>query len=234
MPALSAPLFLAATPRAAWTAGRPLVRALEVPDPVEICYVGAAFGDNRIVEWIVRRALARCGRRARIEALRLARGPVDKDDARRALAKAHVLFLGGGDTLELVRHVRDHDLQASFVEARSTARLVFGISAGACAAAPYTIGYDDDGRGRVAECLDMGCPAPLDVHDEENDWPEMRALLELARARPELVQEGIVLPRGAALLVRPDGSLASVGTAPAERRRLGPGGGWITTAIPPG
>ncbi len=229
---MTAPLFLAATPRAAWSAGRPLVRALSVPDPVEICYVGAAFGDSRIVEWIMRRALARCGRRARIHALLLARGPVDRDAARRALAATHVLFLGGGDTLELVRHVQEHELGPSFVEARASARLVFGISAGACAAAPYTIGYDDAGNGRVAPCLDMGCPAPLDVHDEENDWPEMRALLELAGARPELVQEGIVLPRGAALLVRPDGSLASAGSVAAERRRLGVGGAWITSAVP--
>ncbi|HZU96894.1 MAG TPA: Type 1 glutamine amidotransferase-like domain-containing protein [Planctomycetota bacterium] len=226
-----APLFLAATPRAAWTAGRPLVRALEVPDPVAICYVGAAFGDNRVVDWLVRRALHRCGRRARIDALRLARGPVDLDAARRMLAGTHVLFLGGGDTIELVRRVREHDLVESFREARATARLVFGISAGACAAAPYTIGYEDGGSGRIEACLDMGCPAPLDVHDEENDWPEMRALLELARARPELAQEGIVLPRGAALLVRPDGTLASLGSALAERRRLGPGGEWITTPI---
>jgi hypothetical protein len=131
-----------------------------------------------------------------------------------------------------VRHVREHDLGASFVEARATARLVFGISAGACAAAPYTIGYDEDGNGRVAECLGMGCPAPLDVHDEASDWPEMRALLELASRRPELVQEGIVLPRGAALLVRGDGALASVGSVAAERRRLGARGEWITSAIP--
>jgi hypothetical protein len=64
------------------------------------------------------------------------------------------------------------------------------------------------------------------VHDEANDWPELRALLEL---RPP-VERGLVLPTGGVALVTGGEAFALAG-AP-ELRGLAPGGEWRVSPLP--
>jgi hypothetical protein len=79
----------------------------------------------------------------------------------------------------------------------------------------------------------MGPPLPIDVHDEGDDWPEMKILLELvAKERDGMEPVGITIPTGAALVVRPDGELLSWGKKLCEKRRIGRGGAWKVEEIP--
>jgi peptidase E len=215
-------------------AGRDLLVSLlaDAPEGYSVCYIGAAMGDRK--EWgkVTLDFFKKDLKVKNLTAPRLTDKKLDVAEAREAIENADVLYLDGGDTVECVRLARERGVLASFGVAAKNARLVFGLSGGACAAAPYTIGYDDAGDGYIADCLGMGCPLPLDVHDEP-DWPEMRALLELvAKDKRKLPHEGIVAPTGSALVVHRDGRLASAGKVPCEKRSLGRGGKWKVEEIP--
>ena len=56
--------------------------------------------------------------------------------------------------------------------------------------------------------------------------------LAIASQRKDVEPVGITIPTGAALLVRPDGQLASWGKKLCEQRRLGRGGAWKIDEIP--
>lgn len=212
--------------------GRDLLHELlsEIPGGYRVCYLGVFMGDRK--EWgKVTIDFFKKDLKAEVLAPRLTDDDVDVKAAKEAIESSQVLYLEGGDTVAGVSRIKELGLLKAFGVAAKKAQLVFGLSGGACAAPPYTIGYDDDGNGYVADLLAMGPPLPLDVHDEP-DWPEMRALLELVKDRKDLPQEGIVAPSGSALVVHRDGRLASRGKAPCEKRALGRGGKWKIEEIP--
>jgi hypothetical protein len=207
--------------------GRKLLGKLmaAVPPGFKACYIGAPIDDNPgwaslVVDYFKKVHGVACA------APRLSDPACDVAAAKKAIETADVLYLDGGDTVACVEYCRERGVLGSFKKAAKHAKVVFGLSGGACATGPFTIGYDDDGNGSVAECLDMGPPHPLDVHDEQNDWPEMRALLELVAGDKKREAAGIVIPTGAALMVSPEGKLSSYGKARVEIRRLGKGGRW--------
>ena len=211
-------------------AGRALLAAL-LGDPTGLraCYVGGAHGDD---PGFTKREVSRLEELGlTVVAPRLSDPALDRAAASAAIAEADLLYLAGGDTVVLCDFVREHDLLPAFSTALSRARLVYGVSGGTCAMAPYTIGYRDDDAPYVATCLGLGAPLPLDVHDEAEDWPELRALLELVADQPDAA--GIAIPSGAALIVEPDGSLTSYGRHGCERRRLDGAGAWIIEPIAP-
>ena len=144
---------------------------------------------------------------------------------------ASLLFLDGGDTVGLVAHARARGLHEVFAEAARGAIVAAGVSAGSCAVAPFTIGYDEKEQAHVAPCFAMSFPVPLDVHSEDDDWSEMRALLELVRGEPGLPQAGIVVPTKSALVLTADGKCHSRGKALCERRALTTDGVWQVEAI---
>lgn len=196
------------------------------PGPVtSACALGAAHGDDPRRLRLVTAGLAkRLG--CEVSAPRLTDPALDVAAARREIEGAALLYLDGGDTLHLVEAVRARGLEDALARAAREARLVVGLSAGACAGAPYTVGYDEDGAPRVASCLALGVPWPADVHDEDDDWPEMRALLELRPAK----ERGLVIPTGGAVLL--DGLDAWTVAGAAELRWLEEDGGWGVERLP--
>lgn len=189
------------------------------------CVLGAAHGDDpRRLRLMTSGLSKRLG--CDVSAPRLTDPGLDVAAARRAIEAAGVLYLDGGDTLHLVEAVRARGLDDALAKAARDARLIYGLSAGACAVAPYTVGYDDDGAPRVARCLELGVPWPADVHDEDDDWPEMRTLLEL---RPP-GDRGLVVPTGGAVLMDGVDTWALAGAA--ELRWLEEGGRWGVERLP--
>ncbi|MCC7011056.1 MAG: Type 1 glutamine amidotransferase-like domain-containing protein [Planctomycetes bacterium] len=225
---MSAELYLCANHNPRNRAGQTLLRRLadRLPRPFRACHVGAFHGDHR--EWARTTVEFLTGLGATCAAPRLSDPLIDVDRARAEIESADLLYLDGGDTVAGVELVRARGLLDAFAVAAQRARFVVGLSGGACAAGPYTIGYRDDGSAYVAPCLDMGAPLPLDVHDEGDDWPEMRALLELAPPEPR----GLVIPTHGVLHVTNRGrELASLGEPLVERRSIARDGSWTIERI---
>ncbi|MBI5853612.1 MAG: Type 1 glutamine amidotransferase-like domain-containing protein [Planctomycetes bacterium] len=228
---MTASFFLAADHRALdLLAVRALLPA-GIGDGARICYVGAAHEDDR--RWArdtIRRLETEIG--LPCDAPRLSDPSLDVDAARHAIETAALIFLDGGDTVGLVAHAHARGLAEAFTRCARRDVVVAGVSAGSCAAAPFTIGWDEAERPLVAPCFSMGVPAPIDVHSEDDDWAEMRILLELVRGRPEFAQDGIVIPTRSALVFDAKGKMSSRGKRPCERRRLDPDGSWRIEVIP--
>jgi hypothetical protein len=80
----------------------------------------------------------------------------------------------------------------------------------------------------------MGIPLPLDVHDEKEDWPEMRVLLGLVAKEKKVKRAaGIVIPTGSALIMNPEGELFTHGKHAVEERSLDGKGAWKIEKYPP-
>lgn len=220
---MSAVLFLCASHNSKNRAGQALLRelALQLGGPFRACHVGCFHDDNPAWTKVTVDFLSSLG--ATCEAPRLSDAKLDLARAREALENADFVYLDGGDTVAGVEHIRARGLADAFTKAATRAKFIFGLSGGACAAGPYTIGYGVDDAPYIAPCLDLGPPLPLDVHDEQADWPEMRALLELKPREPA----GLVIPTNGVLRVASCGrELASVGKALVERRSLAPNDRW--------
>ena len=227
---MPATFFLAADHRALdLDAVRALLGASRVRE-TWACYIGAAHDDDRSFAERSRAKLA-SGLGLRCEAPRLSDPALEVDAARRAILGASLLVLDGGDTVGLVAHARARGLHEAFAAAARGAIVVAGVSAGSCAVAPVTIGYDEDERALASPCFAMGVAEPLDVHSEDDDWAEMRLLLEAVAGRPGLAQSGIVIPSGSALVVDALGRMSSHGRQLCERRSLGARGAWSIERI---
>lgn len=220
---MSAELILCANHNSKSRAGQALLRALaeRIGRPFRACHVGCFHDDTPAWTKVTVDFFASLG--ARCDAPRLSDPRLDVARAREALEHADFIYLDGGDTVAGVEHIRARGLSDAFARAAEHARFIFGLSGGACAAGPYTIGYRDDDSAYVAPCLDLGPPLPLDVHDERDDWPELRALLKL---RPPQ-RAGLAIPTNAVLHVTARGAeLSSIGKPPVERRKLTRNGRW--------
>lgn len=196
------------------------------------CAIGAAHGDQRPRMKGVAREVSRLVRGGPCSTPFLTDPALDASAARREIEAAEAFYFDGGDTLEIVRGAAAHGLVDAFRSAARTAKLISGLSAGACVMSGCTVGWDDAGEvPHVAPCLDLGLPWPIDVHAEEDDWPEVRTLLELLERRGDRDPAVLAIPTGGAAIVI-DGRVLSRGTAPSELRRLGKGGAWRVETIP--
>lgn len=195
-----------------------------------ICYIGAAHDDD--ARW-AQQSQAKLSKALGMpcDAPRLSDPDLDVATARRAILGAALLFLDGGDTVGLVAHAQARGLAPTFAQAARGDVLVAGVSAGACAVAAFTIGYDDAEQPQVAPCFAMGPSEPLDVHSEDDDWSEMRALLEHVADQQQLAQTGVVIPTGSALVIDARGQMTSRGKRRCERRALQADGRWWVSEI---
>jgi hypothetical protein len=226
---------IASTLHSGNAAGRKLLESLlpGAPDGWRACYLGCYHDDDPdwakvTIDYFQKKLGHECFWP------RLTDPDLDMAAACRMIDTADVLYLDGGDTLAGVEHTRQRGLLGAMKRVKKHAHLVFGVSGGACAAGPYTIGYADDEEPFLAPCYDMGIPLPLDVHDEKEDWPEMRALLELAAKDPKIKKAaGICIPTGSALIMTPREELLAHGKLGVEERSLDAKGGWKIKKYPP-
>ncbi len=232
---MPATFCLSSTLRTGNKAGEKLLTGLvaDAPRGWKACYIGCYHDDSKwgrvTVDFFEKKLGVECAWP------RLSDPGLDVKEAREQIETAAVLYLDGGDTVAGVEHTRARGLLGSFKKAAKSAFLVFGLSGGACAAGPFTIGYaeEDDDTGFIAPCYDMGIPYPLDVHDEKEDWPEMRSLLELVKKDKKIkAKKGIVIPTGSALVKTREGELRTWGKTPVEERSLDARGEWKIETYP--
>jgi len=180
-----------------------------------IAYIGAANDDN---PGFLERMAARFGEagagRVTLAALAGARDETQVNRARKVLRGADVIFLSGGDVERGMRILRERgvipDLRALYDEGVA----FFGSSAGSIMLARQWVRWrdpDDDATAETFECLGLA-PLVCDVHGEDEDWLELRALLRLLPDKTV----GYGIPSGAALVAYPGGRVESLG-APLDR-----------------
>ena len=174
-----------------------------------VAYVGAANGDDagffRRVAGLLREAGA-----AEV-VLAPTRRPADAASCRAVLASSQAVFVSGGDVAAGMAALNAAGAVPLLRARHADGVPLVGLSAGSIMLGRAWIAWDDpaqDATAKVFPCLDLA-PLICDVHGEEDDWPELRALL--ARQSDDPVGHGIVAL--AMLRVHADGRLEAVGTA---------------------
>ncbi|MBS2033019.1 MAG: Type 1 glutamine amidotransferase-like domain-containing protein [Deltaproteobacteria bacterium] len=172
-----------------------------------IAYIGvASFRDNWLVYLLVT-GLLRMKVRCRITRVVIAPKNADLELAREQCLAADAIFFSGGDVDAGAQILRDKGMDAFFQDLAQTSKLFFGISAGSIILGREWVRWTapaDESSATIFPCLGIA-PVICDVHDEEDDWPELRALLRLER-------EGTVgygITSGSCLKVSPDGGLSA-------------------------
>ncbi|MBI1853312.1 MAG: Type 1 glutamine amidotransferase-like domain-containing protein [Planctomycetes bacterium] len=179
-------------------------------------FIGAASGDHRgYIESI--ESYFRDAFRAEVQPIYLSRDPMPKSDAEAIVARADILYFGGGDVSVLVRTVRAAGLESALRGRHEEGAVVIGVSAGAIGLCRYWIEWPDpptpDAPFEGAMLLPALAIVPnlvCDVHDVEDDWGELRTLVALLETRDEkLTAYGI--PGGGALVVDGNGRVRGMG-----------------------
>jgi peptidase S51-like protein len=152
-----------------------------------VAFVGAASGDDRFEErWIARYFRDRFDVECR--AVSIESGHTSPGEAKRLLARAHLVYFGGGDPLLCVRAVERAGLGDLLRRRRREGAVFFGVSAGAIALGPWWPEWPDPPEPKLPEegatlvrCLAVHDAAVFDMHSEDDGWPELRACTRLLR-----------------------------------------------------
>jgi hypothetical protein len=196
-----------------------------LPRAPQIAWIGAASGDR--AQWFERSANL-LGKRydARVRLARTVPGPgYDREETRRILDEAQLIYLGGGDVSLLAEHLCRDGLDEQIRARRRAGAALLGVSAGAIGLTPAWLRFpediddDEDNSGEVALPSRFACvgavPIACDVHDEESDWEELRALLDVwRRDDPQARVEAYGIPAGGALLLDGEDRVKHLGAAP--------------------
>ena len=142
------------------------------------------------------------------------------DEARKIVAGADFVYLGGGDVRLLTDRLRAAGLDETIRRRHADGAVVLGVSAGAIALTPCWIDFpDEEGPPVRFTCLGVVNIA-IDAHDEDSDWEELRALLAVwGEEAPDAVVEAYGIPSGGALELDDKGAVTTLGRA-AKRLRL--------------
>jgi hypothetical protein len=141
-------------------------------------------------------------------------------DTRRILDEAQLLYLGGGDVARLAERLRVLGLDEQIRRRHREGAVVVGISAGAIGLTRHWVQFPDDDDARPTRFACIGAiDIAVDVHDEDSDWEELRALLAAwAIDEPDAQVDAFGIPRGGALELG-DAGVTPLGPAP-KRLRL--------------
>jgi hypothetical protein len=194
--------------------------AITIERPL-VAWIGAASNDAPA--WFERTAAILRGRYgARVSHARtvpLPGEPLDLTATRTAIGNAHLIYIGGGDVALLAERLRALELDTLIRRRAGGGATLVGVSAGAIGLCRHWIEFpDDDAPPRRFPCIGA-LELAVDVHDEESDWEELRALLAVwGRDEPDAVVEAYGIPAGGALEVD-RGAVTHLGPPP-KRLRL--------------
>lgn len=168
-----------------------------------VAWIGAASDDR--AAWFERTAeVLRRRYGADVRHARTVPGPgFDAAETRRIVDAAQLVYLGGGDVALLAERVRALGLDEQIRRRRRQGAVCVGISAGAIGLTPWWVQFpdEDDALAQPTRYACIGAVGlAVDVHDEESDWEELRALLSAwAREEPDAAVDAYGIPRGGAL-----------------------------------
>lgn len=177
-----------------------------------VAYIGTASNDNKEFFLMLSQILmaAEAGSVTLVPIVRR----FDLDKAKDILLASDIVFISGGDVDLGMKYLRKRNLIIFFRELYNRGKLFCGISAGAimlCRNWMHWRDPDDDNTVELLDCLGFA-PLLCDVHDEEDNWVEMKRLLGFF---PQGTA-GYGIPAEGALRVSPNGKITSLGSAPAR------------------
>jgi peptidase E len=159
-----------------------------------VAYVGVATADNHGFFEMITGALDR--RKARIEPVKIAAPRANLREARALLDECDLVFMSGGDVhagmATLARKGMDEVLRGL---ARA-GKPMFGVSAGSLMLAKEWVRFrgESHAHARIFPCLGVA-PIHVDAHSEDDDWSELRILVELLGKRGDVKPVGYGLTR---------------------------------------
>jgi peptidase E len=189
------------------------------PRPL-IAYVGVASHDNAGFFTMVRAGLALGS--ARMRMARIAAPRAAASEARALLEESDLVFVSGGDVYHGMRVLRDKDMVAPLQALARAGKPMFGISAGSIMLGREWVRFggddEDASSAELFPCLGI-VPLHVDAHSEDDDWAELRILLQLLLERGDRGVVGYGLTRKGALrvAVQASGAKASALGTPIPR-----------------
>jgi cyanophycinase-like exopeptidase len=175
-----------------------------------VAYIGTASSDNKEFFLMLKKIIMAAGAR-NVTIVPIVRR-FDLDKAKDILLTSDIVFISGGDVDLGIKYLRKRNLIIFFRELYNRGKLFCGISAGAIMLCRYWMHWrdpDDDDTVELLDCLGFA-PLLCDVHDEEDNWMEMKRLLGF-------FPQGTIgygIPAEGALRVSPDGKITAIGSAP--------------------
>jgi peptidase E len=173
-----------------------------------IAYVGTASGDEAGFRLWFTRLFQNAGA-GEVKLAPLCGRSGDPGKAKVVLEASDLVFVSGGDVEEGMRVLEDKGMTDFLRRLHQSGRLFFGTSAGSIMLSRKWVRWRDPHDDRSTElfpCLGL-TPVLCDTHSEEDDWEELKALLELSPTGT--IAYGIVT--GTAIVVEPDGTLSALG-----------------------
>ncbi|HEY6252082.1 MAG TPA: Type 1 glutamine amidotransferase-like domain-containing protein [Candidatus Angelobacter sp.] len=181
---------------------------LDSPNPTA-AYLGASNGDAPEFYRLFQAAMEGIG----LHSCRMIPSIPSEEDTK-FLAAADLVLLAGGDVERGWNAFQNHGIKDMIVQKRYDGTVLIGVSAGAVQL----------GLGALLESSTMRklllfqfAPFYVGAHEEEAEWWDLRALVNLAGDSAR----GIGIPAGGGMIYSPDGSLEPVRKALTEFQRQG-------------
>ena len=173
-----------------------------------IGYVGTASGDDTRFRGHMESELKEIGP-VQINHAIIAAPKADLKKAKEILQAADVIYMGGGDTEQGVKILRDKKMDEFLRQLHREGKVFYGISAGSLMLAKKWVRWpdpDDDDSAELFDCLDIA-PVICDAHDEAAGFEELQAAITLEK--PGVTGYGLASNTG--IKVYPDGKVEAVG-----------------------
>jgi peptidase E len=177
------------------------LQAIDKPRPL-VAYVGAASDDNAAFFTMIKTALCVGAKPVRMRPAKIASPRASTSDARELLEECDLVFVSGGDVDHGMNVLHDKDMAKPLRALAKAGKPMFGISAGSLMLARDWVRFPDDdaAKAELFPCLGI-VPLHADAHAEEDDWEELRVLVELLRRRGDVEPIGYGLTRKGGLRV---------------------------------
>ena len=183
-----------------------VVEMAGVPRPA-VAYVGAASGDDP--DYFAWTATALHDAGAGTVTLAPTTGhALHRDAVRTQLAAADLVYMSGGDVEDGMRVLTAAGLAAFLRDLHAAGKPFAAVSAGSILLGREWVRWtdpDDESTAARFPCLGIA-PLVCDTHAEDDDWEELRRLLELQGDGAA----GCGIPSGGALRVAPDGAVSAL------------------------
>jgi peptidase E len=186
------------------------------PRPL-VAYVGTASNDNAAFFTMIKAALCVGTSPPRVRMTKIASPRAKASEARELLEQSDLVFVSGGDVEHGMNVLHERDMVKPLKALARAGKPMFGVSAGSIMLAREWVRFPDEdaAKAELFPCLGIA-PVHVDAHAEEDDWDELRVLVDLLRRRGDEEPVGYGLTRKGGLRVEVTGDdvqLKPVGTA---------------------